>query len=359
MLRYGYLRSRTDLDGGRVGRVWSRQSWGWLGLCVALLLLATTTAEARNVPGSASAVQSRIDQAVATSLIDTTAMTARDAALFDLCQNYLGHANADAKALRDPCEWGISLGGGVRYVEGSPNGFGFDFTSVFGSLAIAHKISPNLTVVASLIAEHGNGDLDYNKGTLDNHGVGGLAGVIVKLNDTLDFSVLGGAEWLNYRTTRSGGTYRGEYDAMRYIVDAQLRGTLNSANYFIEYGTGLRYIRQDNDAYQEDSGGIPFASVPGSGFTVLTGLADLKLGTKLPGITPYVQATGYVNFLENTDFAASFGTVAPEDQTLSGRLGIGADIDFLAGRLSVVAGVFADEDGFQGADGGLKFSKAF
>ncbi|MEP6563961.1 MAG: autotransporter domain-containing protein, partial [Mesorhizobium sp.] len=207
--------------------------------------------------------------------------------------------------------------------------------------------------------EHGSGDLHYNKGTLDNRGVGGLAGVIVKLNDRLDFSILGGAEWLNYQTTRTGGLYTGEYDAIRYIVDAQLRGKFDAANYFIEYGTGLRYIRQDNDAYQEYSGGSPFASVPGSGFTVLTGLADLKLGTKLPGITPYVQATGYVNFLENTDFAASFGAVTPEDQKLSGRLGIGADIDFLSGRLSLVAGIFGGEDGFEGADGGFKFSKGF
>ena len=342
-----------------MGKSWRRWSWSWLGGVVALLLLATTAAQARNVPGSASAVQSRIDQAVASSIIDTTVMTARDAALFDLCQNYLGHADAEAKTLRDACEWGISLGGGVRYVEGSPNGFNFDFTSAFGSLAVAHRISPTTTIVASLIAEHGSGDLHYNHGTLDNRGIGGLAGVIVKLNDTLDLSVLGGAEWLNYQTTRSGGTYKGEYDAIRYIVDAQLRGTFNAPDYFIEYGTGLRYIRQDNDAYQEYSGGSAFASVPGSGFTALTGLADLKLGTKLPGITPYVQATGYVNFLDNTDFAASFGAVTPEDQRLSGRLGIGADIALLSGKLSLVAGVYGDEDGFQGADGGLKFSKGF
>lgn len=329
-----------------------------IGIFLAMLAVAMAPAHARNVPGSASAVQSRIDQAVASSIIDTTLMSARDAALFDLCQGYLKE-NPENAVLRSPCEWGISGGFGLRRVEGDPNGFGFDFTSAFGNIAVARAISPTTSLIAAIIAEQGSGDLDYNHGTLKNNGVGALGGVTIKLNDRLDFSILGGAEWLSYRTTRTFGLYQGEYDALRYIIDAQLRGTSDVGNYFLEYGAGLRYIHQENDPYVEYSSGMPFANVPGSGFSTLTGIGDLKFGTRLPGFRPYLQTTGYLNFLENRDFAASFGTLTPYGQDVSGRFGVGADIDMLAGKLSLSAGIFVDKDGFQGADGGFKFSKAF
>jgi hypothetical protein len=340
----------------------SRGSSGWWVGAFALaltLLLVTNPAHARNVPGSVSAVQSRIDQAVAASLIDTTVTAARRAALFESCESFLKDEDPATKALRNPCEWGVSVGGGARYIEGSPDGFEFDFTSGFGNVAVAHKLTPTTTIVVALIAEGGSGDLDYNDGTLENIGVGGLAGAIFKLNDVLDFSVLGGGEWLNYETTRSSGTYSGEYDAVRYIVDTNLRGTYDAAAFFVEYGAGLRFIKQDNDNYTEYSHGDSFASVPDSGFTVLTGIGDLKLGTRMPGFVPYVEGTGYVNIIDDTDFAASFGGLTPEDQTAYGRLGVGADIDVLTGKLSLRTGAFADGDGFQGADGGFQFAKAF
>lgn len=330
-----------------------------LGVFLALFAAAVTSAQARNVPGSASAVQSRIDQAVASSLVDTTVIAARDAAMFDLCQSYLKEATPEERMLRTPCEWGVSGGAGVRHIQGNPNGFKFSFTSAFGSIAVAHALTPTTTLIAAVIAERGTGDLFYNQGTLENTGVGALAGITVKLNDRLNFSVLGGAEWLHYETTRTGGLYAGEYDALRYIIDSQLRGTHYAGNYFLEYGAGLRFIHQRNDAYVEYVGGVPFANVPSSSFTVLTGIGDLKLGTKMPGFTPYIQATGYVNFLENTDFAAAFGAVTPQGQQFYGRLGLGADVDVLSGKLSLTAGVFADRHGFQGADAGFKFSKAF
>ncbi len=337
-----------------------RSSW-WAGvLAFALsLFLATSSAYARNVPGSVSAVQSRIDQAVASSLMDTTMRVAHDAALFESCESFLKDVDPATKELRHPCEWGISIGGGARYIEGSPNGFGFDYTSGFGTAAIARKVTPTTSLVIALIAEGGSGDLDYNDGTLENIGVGGLAGGVFRLNDVLDFSILGGAEWLTYDTTRSSGTYSGEYDAIRYIVDTNLRGVYDAEAFFLEYGGGLRFIKQDNDSYQEYSDGDAFASVPGSGFTVLTGIGNLKLGTRMPGFVPYLEGSAYVNIIDDVDFAASFGSLTPDDQTAYGRLGAGADIDFFTGTLSLRTGAFADGDGFQGADGGFQFTKAF
>lgn len=329
-------------------------------VALGLAMFSASPAEARNVPGSASAIQSRIDRAVAFSLVDTTLTTARDAALFNLCQDFARNVDEQGRDLqRSPCEWGISLGGGIRYVEGSPNGFDFDFTSTFGSLVVAHAISPSTTVVAALIAETGDGKLHFNDGTLKNSGVGGLVGAIVKLNDGLDLSVIGGAEWLNYKTTRSGGTYKGEYDALRYMVDAQLHGVHDAGTYFVDYSGGLRFIHQKSDSYQEYSGGVPFADVPESDFTALTGLGNVKIGTVMQGFTPYVEATGYVNFIDDTDLSAVLGTAEPGKESVFGRLGVGLEMNVASGMLSLTTGVFAGQGGFQGVDGGFKFVKTF
>lgn len=333
----------------------------WSGILAVMLmvLIAATGAEARNVPGSASAVQPRIDRAVAFSLLDTAQLTARDAATFQSCEQFLGQRNQPDDARRNPCQWGVSFGGGARYIEGSPHGYDFDFTSGYGSLSIAGAISPSVTLLASVIAETGKGDLDYNDGTLKNVGVGGLLGAIIKLDDALDLSLIGGAEWLNYKTDRTNGLYEGEYDAVRYLLDAQLRAYHDTGSFFVEYGGGVRFIHQDNDAYNEKSNGAFFAKVNSTGFTVLTGIGDLKLGTDFDGIRPYLQATGYVNLIDEDDLAAALDDVKPGDATVSGRFGGGLDLGFIGGSLSFTAGVFVDEDGFQGADGGLKFVKAF
>lgn len=321
-------------------------------ILVSLLLLSP--AQARNVPGSSSAVQPLIDGAVSSSILDTAMSTARDAAIFESCQNFVRAPNA--AEMRHPCEWGISFGGGVRYIEGSPKGYDFDFTSAFGSLVIAKSLGPSATLLTALIAETGNGDLHYNNGTLDNKGVGALVGGIFRLNDTLDLSVLGGVEWLNYETTRSFGQYQGEYDAIRYMIDAQLHGLYDGGSFFLDYGGGVRVVHQRNDGYVEYSSGLPFANVDSFETTIFTALADLKLGKKMGGYTPYVQATGYLSLFDNKGEVIG---VDYENQSLFGRLGVGVDIDIPSGKLSLTTGVFAGEDGFQGADAAFKLVKTF
>lgn len=332
-----------------------------LGTLLAALLVLMTAggADARNVPGSVSAVQPRIDRAIAFSLLDVAQLGARDAATFEACQRFLSRNEEADGGPRNPCHWGVSFGGGARYIEGSPNGYDFDFTSAFGSATVAVGVSSSTTLIASVIAETGDGDLDYNDGSLDNVGVGGLVGAIVRLHRALDFSLIGGAEWLNYETDRTNGLYEGEYDAVRYLLDAQLKAWHDGEGFFIEYGGGLRFVHQDNESYHEKSGGTAFAKVPSSDFTVLTGIGDIKLGTDLDGIRPYVQVTGYVNLIDETDLAADLDGVSPGDETLSGRLGLGVDMDCICGSLSLTIGIFVDEDGFQGADGGVKFVKVF
>lgn len=330
-----------------------------LALCalLAAALLLAGPAEARNVPGSASAVQSRIDRAVANSLIDTTLGTARRAAQFDSCRDMGSDPKDEVQQM--PCDWSISFGGGYRYVEGSPNGFDFDFDAAFGSLVIAHAVSPKTTLLAGIITEHGEGDLDFNDGTLENTGVGGVAGLIYRINDSLDVTLLGGAEWLNYEVSRSSGDFDGDYDATRYFADAQLHGISGFGAYFLEYGGGLRFLHQENDGYQEHADGGGSASVPSTDYSLLTAVGDLKFGTTFENITPYLQASAYANLNEDSGFAASFGSLEPGDEDVYGRFGLGADVNLSAGQLSFTTGVFADDDGFQGVDAALRFSKTF
>ena len=99
--------------------------------------------------------------------------------------------------------------------------------------------------------------------------------------------------------------------------------------------------------------------VPKSDFTALTGIADLKLGRVLDGVSPYVQATGYFNFLDKADLPGALGRFRPGQEHVVGRFGIGMDMDLVGGKLSLTTGVFVGRDGFQGVDGGFKFVKTF
>jgi hypothetical protein len=325
---------------------------------LAALIMLLSPAQARNVPGSASAVQPLIDHAVASSLLDNVLLSARSSAAFDRCQDYLRIHEQRAGEPTRPCEWGISAGAGVRHIEDSPNDYDFEFTSAFGNIAIAHRLSPSTALIGALIAETGDGRLFYNAGKFENVGVGGLAGAIVSLDSGLALSVLGGAEWLNYETTRTNGLYHGEFDAIRFLLDAQAQGYYATGNLFAQYSGGMRFIHQENESYVEQVGGADFADVPSTSFTALTGIGDLKLGTRIDGISPYVQATGYVNLLDKTDLGGLTGPL-PDVATITGRFGVGIDMAFVGGKLSLTTGVFVADGDYQGFDGGLAFFKAF
>lgn len=299
-----------------------------------------------------------IDRAVASSLLDNVLLSARSSAAFDSCQDFLRIREQLKGDPTRPCEWGISAGAGVRHIEDSPNDYDFEFTSAFGNIAIAHRLSPSTALIGALIAERGDGRLFYNAGRFENVGVGGVAGAIVSLDSGVNLSVLGGAEWLNYETTRTNGLYHGEFDAVRFLLDAQAQGHYAAGRLFAQYSGGFRLIHQENDGYLEKVAGQDFAVVPSTSFTALTGIGDLKLGTEARGIWPYAQATAYLNLLDKTDLGGLTGPL-PDVATITGRFGLGIDMAFAGGKVSLTTGVFVADGDYQGFDGGLAFFKAF
>lgn len=339
----------------RVAGAWRLLAFVWLAILFAGLSAAP--ASARNVPGSAGVVQPQIDKQVASALIDTTLLTALDAGT---CLNTLWRQPVPGEAQNQPCEWGLAFGAGARHIIGSPNGLDFDFTSVFGSAVLSRHISPSTVLIAAILAEGGGGDLDYNNGELKNIGVGGALGALIRLNAIFDLSLLGGAEWLNYKTERSNGLFEGDYDAVRLFLDGQIKGRQDGEFGFIEYGGGLRLIYQRNDGYTEKSGGVGTSQVGSTDFTVLTALADVKLGTPIGIFTPYIQATGYFDILDDVDLPGILSPFETSDGKIRGRFGIGVNMfAFPGGTLNLTSGVHVDRDGFAGVDGAVRFILVF
>lgn len=336
------------------------EAWRLLALfCLALVLagLAAAPASANNVPGSAGLVQPQIDKQVASALIDTTLLTALNSGV---CLDTLWRQPVPGGTPPQACEWGLAFGAGARNVTGSPDGLDFDFTSVFGSAVLSHRISPSTVLIAAILAEGGSGDLDYNDGRLENIGVGGALGALIRLNAIFDLSLLGGAEWLNYDTDRSDGLFKGDYDAVRLFLDGQIKGRQDGEIGFIEYGGGLRLIYQRNESYTETSGGLATAKVGSTDFTLLTALADVKLGTPIGIFTPYVQATGYFDIIDDVDLPGILAPFETSDGKVRGRFGIGVNmLAFPGGTLNLTSGVHVDHDGFAGVDGAVRLILVF
>lgn len=347
-----------------------------LSLAVALAFLMSAPAQARNVPGSASVIQERIDQANTASIIDMTlravlnrgpsvltmvdAVAAADSLAgvtptIDSLSAYTALSGASGTTTLGEIDNGtrISAGFGAGYLFGDVDGYDFDYLSAYGSVVLSHEVTSSLTLLAALIAEGGQGDLKYNNGTLEHAGVGILAGVVIQLNDTLDLSLVGGIEGLQYGTTRDGGLFTGDYGAVRYLGDAQLKGLYEGGSFFLEYGGGLRFVHQATDGYREMTGGVPGSYVSATSTSSLDALANMKFGVPMGTFTPFAQLSGGVGLYANTD------GVTTSDRSLSGRLGIGVDADVMAGKLTVDAGLFANDDGVMGVDGGLNFAKSF
>ena len=323
-------------------------------LCLAALALGiafalASPAAARNVPGSAAVAQAEIDKAVGSSILDSLLST-KDAAM---CENYLDRPE-DSGRRTEPCTWGFAIGGGVRALQDAPDGYKFDYSAAYTTMIVTQRLSGNATVFGGLFGEAGAGVLEHNDGTLEHHGFGVAAGLSIDLSDSAKFAVVGSAEWLNYSTTRANGLYVGDYDAMRYMADARLSGTLEGDGFFVEYGGDLRFIHQRTSGYTEYSGGAPFADVPAVQFTTLTGIGNLKLGVPMGALTPYVEATGYLGLYDDSNLST-----AGLDDGVTGRLGVGLNAEVLAGLLSLRSGAYFDGDSYKGFDAGFNFAKSF
>jgi hypothetical protein len=355
-------------------------SLGWRSAGLALVALLSLfvlsgPAFARNVPGSAAVVQGEIDRTFSSSLIDNilssvrrgtgqgaaggSAAQALSTFVDDTFENLDAYvatpALGGAVPLGDDGRSMLSLGVGAGYLFGSPDGYEFSYTAGYGTLALTHQLTPELTIFGAIISEGGRGVLEFSDGTLEHFGIGGAGGIVYRLTDTLDVSLLGGAEWLDYSTTRSDGLFTGDYQAARYFADARLEGLYEGGTFFLEYGGGLRYVHQDTEGYREFSGGIPGSYVDATEFTDLSALADVRLGAPMGAVTPFVEARVAFSLYNES----GFGPIDPLDHSVSGRAGVGIEAETAVGNLTLATGVSVTDTGITGFDGSLNLGKSF
>ncbi len=320
------------------------------------LLVFANTAEAKNVPGSAAAVEGRVDRLVASGLINMTVAAALESLQFSDCQYQRDEEVVDT-GRRNTCEWGFSARGEMLYLKDSPSGYSYESTNGMGTIMLSRWISPDTVLVGGILFEVGQTDTDYNDGEVKRKGVGGTIGVIHHISPQMALNLFGGAEWLNYDVSRSKGAFEGEYDAMRLFADAALSGELGSPTLWLIYRGGLRVINQNNESYDEESGGVKVNHVEGVDLFLLSAVADFKIGTTIDDIRPFIQFSGLADLVHDESLGLLGGGV--DDEVLTARIGIGIDANLLAGLLSASSGIHFGEDGYRGFDIRLSYSKNF
>ncbi|MFN4142815.1 autotransporter outer membrane beta-barrel domain-containing protein [Aestuariivirga sp.] len=319
-----------------------------------ILFLSAAPTFAKNVPGSAGAVQGRVDRQVASNLVDLTVQSAIESSRFELCGKQY-KAGPDDR--RDYCEWGFSARGEMLYLDDEPDGYDYQSTAGYGNIMISRWISPNTVIVGGILFEAATTETDFNDGEVDQKGIGAAAGFIHKFSPAVELSLLGGIEGLNYDVSRSGGFYEGSYDATRLFGDAALGGQMGEEDLWLIYRGGIRVISQNNDSYDEKGDDGSETTVDDVDLFLVSLVGDLKIGTTIDGIRPYVQLSGLADIVH--DESLGIIGIDADDETFSGRLGVGADAEMLDGLLSLSSGAYFADDGWKGFDVRLGFSRNF
>ena len=319
-----------------------------------ILLLFAAPVQAKNVPGSAAAVQGRVDRQVASNLVDLTVEAAVELSRFDLCGKQY---KAQADDRRDYCEWGFSARGEILYLDDNPGGYQYQSTAGFGTIMLSRWISSDTVILGGILFEAGRTETDYNDGEVNQEGLGATIGFIHRFSPSLEFSILGGLEALNYDVSRSGDFYDGSYDATRLFGDAALSGLAGDKQLWLAYRGGIRVISQNNELYDEKGDDGSKNPVDDADLFLLSLVGDVKIGTTFDSIRPYIQLSGVADVVH--DELSDFLLFDADDETFSGRLGVGLDADTLGGLLSLSSGIYFADEGAKGFDVRLGYSRNF
>lgn len=310
----------------------------------ALITIVVAPAWSYNVPGSAAYVIDDVGLVAANAQIDSLSRAASAALDDKRCTS-----GFDKVTYRQDCDWNIAIDGGGLFVSGSPNGFDYDARVGFGNFLVARQVTDDVSVFAGLLIERADVDTDFNSGGFEANGIGGEVGMTLVFSPVARFSILGGAEWLNYDVTRSGGVFNGSFDATRLFLDASLGGSSAGEKTWMNYRLGLRYITQDNSSYTEYNAGVPFAAIDGNRWSTLAATTDIRLGLALEDIRPFIEASGRVNLFDSNDLPS--GLLANEEVVrLSGRLGAGVEANVANGMFTAGGGVHFGDGDYRGFD---------
>lgn len=321
---------------------------------IALAFLACTPAVAKNVPGSSAAVQGRVDRQIASNLVDLAVQSAIDSSNFQDCDTQYKPTSYDRRTY---CEWGFSANGEMLHLDGDPNGYRYKSTAGVGNVMISRWISPDTAIVGGVLFEVADTDTNYNRGGVDQNGLGATIGIIHKFSPEMEFSILGGVEGLDYDVRRSNRFYQGNYTATRLFGDAAVSGQAGDDALWLLYRGGVRIISQDNSSYLEEGDDGSRTHVDGVDLFLVSVVGDVKFGTTYENVRPYIEVSGFADIVQ--DGSADIPGINLDDETWSGRLGAGLDAEVFEGVLSLSSGLYFANEGQTGFDVRLGYSKSF
>lgn len=333
-----------------------------LPLIAALLFcLGGTQAQARNVPGSASAISvhlGEISTDLHASLIEDIARSAGVAAsrvkVTTVVPGFLANDG-------DPAATGfqgvftngnLSFGANIAYRNIDTDDLDYDLLA--GAALVMGNISADTMLFGGLLLEHGKGDTLANDGTMEQDGAGLALGLSHSLGANTNLSATLGHVWVSYDFTRSGGAVSGSFDATRTFLDLSGAYRIVSGKATTDLNGGLRYITQTNDAYTE-LGGAAVDKSTGESFAVIFGARttfDLE-----SGMNTFVEMDLSQNLSSSDNLPVGLREAYSADTRA--RLGVGIVTGGAGYTFETGLGSNFDEDGYSGIDAHLSLNLQF
>ncbi len=330
---------------------------------IALILLGASLAlafggaqaQARNVPGSASAATQDLSEIITDEMAD---------AILDALD---GDGGAGVGGVSQDASGNVtisSMGGGFLTEGGTFGGVRLTYRDLdidgeiegdmlVGAATLGQRLDGGVVVFASLLIEELDVDTPYNSGTVESTGYGLALGAATRNGAGLNYSATFGLMELDYDVTRSAGAVSGNYEASRWFVD--LRGTnsvfLESTQ--VDYDFGLRHVRQSDDAYTETGGGAVAAQDYDSTVAFLN--TRTHFGADMAA-RPYLQ--GDMRYVFN-DNASLPGIGSTSSEGLRGYLGLGMTGDLQGLSYDAGLGGHFNEDGYAGLGARLSVNLRF
>lgn len=328
-------------------------------LSLVLLTLSGQPAHARNVPGSAAIPLSELSQSASATLIGGVHRgllrargEARDAKSSD--NSIFAAVSSQDQA---PHAFGMNVGFVAAGGVGLAVNFGYrnidddgelDYDLITGSALGLYQLNPDLMLFGGLVMEDGDGDTEFNSGTLSATGFGGAAGFDYRLNDRVYLNATAAFLSLDYDFTRSDGVISGSFDATRYLIDFSADYAGQSGNIATDLSLGLRYIHQDNDSYTESGG----AAVDSSSSNSLSGVLGGRARLLRPVLQPFVEAELRYDLVD--DFDLPGGVPVFDEERTNLRIGGGLLATTGTAQFEAGLGVHATENGYNGFDARLR-----
>lgn len=317
------------------------------------LLVATETATARNVPGSAAAATQELIERAGTDLADLIldALDGTGSGGVGVTQDADGNTTFSSMGGSRMTADGFVAGGALSYRDIDRSGE-IEGDLITGALSLGQRLDGGALVFGSILFEGVDVETPYNSGTIDNSGVGVALGIRSSMANGFDLSAMVAAMWLDYDVSRSGGAITGSYDATRWFLDVRASNLASLGTAEIDYNFGLRHVRQSDDAYTETGGG-PVASADYSSTSVFL---NTRTYFGQGPVTPYLQ--GDVRYVAGNGSNLP-GIGSDDGDGFVGYAGLGLrganhGTDYDAGF-----GAHFDDDGYTGASARLSVSFRF